>query len=503
MITTLDATDIPNEALAIAWDCRIRYDKTTRRSGTLPVGVPLIPDANKVMLIYGYKDNAGIGTLFRFTPLSIYKNFEAWTALTGTLNGSATDYFYAATAFNQLVFSNNGVDPIQVIDPTQTSFAQLGNAPSFKYVTVFANRVVGANKTTPGLESPITIGWSGDGNITEWDPLVDQSAGEAPLIESPGDTADFITGVYGFTASMIILRERSIWLVTKQPSAENPFNAYAAVAGIGCNCPNSVAVIPGGIVFADYRTRKIYAYTPGQLPQNISTNVEKELFASSSDPVTMFGSYDNVNNEYSIAIPLIGTTSVRQWVYNFRTQAWSNDFRTNLSTIADIEGAGSRLSIDQLVGNIDDLIGTIDSLKGPVTVSTSRVYGFNDGSISVELPEAIDDSGNVYTTRLVSKTFTMPVYDQYIARVSFELFLRAPTIITLSYSTDGGKTFVFARTDSVSVLNEPWLLQWNRQVKCRKFTFKLESSSGDWDLIGYELHSYRSGDSGSSRGISG
>lgn len=494
MITTLDPTDIPESALALAFNARVRYDKTSRRRGTVSFGTP-DPDANKVLSLYNYKDNTGVGKFFRFTSAGIYYDPDSWTAIVGTLTGSDSDRFNIATAFTQIVFTNSGIDPIQLIDQVADTFAQLGNAPRYKYITVFANRVVGANNNDPTTPNPIELGWSGDGNIAEWDQLVDQSAGAGPLIESPGDNTDFITGVFGFTNVMITLRERSIWLSTKQPVAEDPFNNYAAVPGIGCNCPYSAAVIPGGIVFADQRTEKIYAYTPGDLPQSISTNIEKQLFASISDPLQVFGSYDNRNNEYSISIPLVGTTITRVWTFNFRTQAWAYDERINLSCISDIEGAAQELTIDDLTGTIDNLTGTIDELVGPTSSATSRLYGFADGSLELERLSSDIDDVNAYTTELVSKTFALPVLDQYVARTRYEFYCRTPSIIELWYSTNGGLTWTLARTDSISSTNEPYLLEWNRQVKCRKFTFKIVSTQGDWDLIDYELDVWRSGTS--------
>lgn len=494
MMTTLDAADIPPEALVDAFNVRIRYDKTTRRRGTEDFG-DTPPDSERVLALYNYKDNDGIGTFLRFTKDGIYRDPNSWTAIAGTLTGSDADRFTIATAFSQIVFTNYGVDEIQLINLTANTFAQLGNAPRYKFVTVFANRVIGGYLNDPVTPSPITIGWSGDGNAAEWDPLVDQSAGQSPLIESPGDTSDFITGVFGFTNVLIVLREKSVWLATKQPIASAPFNAYAAVPGIGCNCPFSTAVIPGGLVFADQRTEKIYAYVPGEQPQSISTAIEKDLFAAISNPLEVFGSYDNRNNEYSISIPLVGTTITRVWTFNFRTQAWSYDERVNLSVISDIEGAAQELTIDELTGTIDQLVGTIDSLVGEVSSATSRLYGFDDGTLQLERLASDDDAGTDYLTRIQSKTFFLPVFDQYVARCRYEFFARSESVLNLYYSTNGGKTWNLARTDTISDTYEPYLLEWNRQVKCRKFTFKIESSQGDWDIIDYELDVWRSGTS--------
>jgi hypothetical protein len=498
MNTSLDAADIDPSAITDGLNLRIRYDKTTRRRGTEYFG-DTAPDNEKVLALYNFKDYTGAGTLFRFTKDGIFRDPENWTPLTGTLTGSETDRFNIATAFNKVVFTNNGVDEIQVIDLATDEFDQLGNAPRYKYCTVFANRVVGANYVESGTESPIQVGWSGDGNPTEWSPNNDISAGASNIMESPGDTADFITGVFGFTNVMVLLRERSLWVATKNPIASNPFSFYADVPGIGCGCPFSTAVIPGGLVFADHRTQKVYAYTPGQQPTSISTNIEKGLFASIDKPGEVFGSYDNRNNEYSLAVPLAGTSVVRVWTFNFRTQAWAYDERIGLSAISDIEGAAQELTIDQLVGNIDDLVGNIDDLVGEVSSATSRLYGYSDGTLQLERLSGDNDAGLEYTARLVSKTFNLDITDQYICQVATEFYCRIPSTFLLYTSKDGGLNWTLARTDTITKVNQPVLLTYNKQIKCRKFTFKIESTIGDWDLLNYGLTVYRSGPSRATR----
>lgn len=492
MITTTDKTDIDPSALSNAKNARVRFDKTTRRPDTIPYG-DTPPDSNPILGLYSYKDYLNTGFVFRFTRDSIYYNPDAWTPIVGTLSGDDTDRFTIATAFNKIVFSNNGVDQIQVIDQTTDTFARLGNAPRYKYVTVFANRVIGVNRTDSGVESPIEVGWSGDANPTEWNPLVDPSAGSSPVIESPGDNSDFMTGCFGFTNVLVILKQRSILVGTKNPIAENPFSFYTDVPGIGCNCPYSAVVIPGGLVFADARTGKVYVYTVGQQPTAISMQIENRLFTSLGNPDLVQGSYDNKNNEYHLSIPLVGSNIIRTWVFNFRTQAWTYDERVDLTLVADIEGTTVGLTIDDLTGTIDDLMGTIDDLVYPTsTVFTSRLYGFADGTIELEVPGVSDTE---YITELTSKTFNLDYTDQYICSIQHEFYCYSDAVIVLSYSKDGGVTWVGAKTYTITELNVPFLVQYNRQIKCRKITWKLESLIGDWELLYYELLVYRSGPS--------
>src|SRR5690606_38652402 len=239
MITSLDPEDIPNEAVIDAANIRVRYDKTSRRPGTNLLE-PTKPDSNTILKLYNFKRNSGDQDFIRFTADGLYRRgASSWIPIVGTLTGSVTDRYSVVTAFDKLVFSNNGVDNIQVVDISTDTFAPLGNAPRYKYITAFANRIIGAYYNETGTENPAQVGWSADQLITEWDPLTDISAGSGPLIESPGDLADFITGIQGFTNVLVITRERSIWLATKNPSASQPLNFFCAIPGIGCGCPHS------------------------------------------------------------------------------------------------------------------------------------------------------------------------------------------------------------------------------------------------------------------------
>lgn len=503
MITSLDPADIPDEAITDGLNVRIRYDKISRRSGSSVYGVAK-PDSNAIQEMLSYKKYDGTGTILRFTNTSVYKNPSAWVALTGTLTGSITDRIHATVAFDRVIFANNGADPFQICDTGLTSFAALGNAPVYKFITVFANRVIGAYLIDGSGNSPIQIGWSGDANIAEWDGNVDISAGSSPLIDSPLDNSDFITEIFGFTNVLIVCRERSLWIGTKQPSATQPFFFYCDVPGIGCGCSNSAAVIPGGICFVDHRTKKVYSYVPGQPPVDISTNVEiagsggPSIFANIEDPNNVFGTYDNTKNEYIVAIPSITTNTIRLWIFNFRTQAWTYDERVGLTYIGNLEGTVSSITVDSLIGSVDSLIGTVDSMTNPNDSVPSLAYGYNDGTLLREDPVNLDDNGISYLSRIVSKQFTLPVTDQYICRVRLEFFVRVATVINLYYSKDGGISWTLGRVDTLPTLNTPFLIEWNEQIKCRKFMFKIESNSGNWDLIDYELHTYRSGPSRSS-----
>lgn len=495
MATSIDFADIPDGAGTDIFNCRIRYDKTVTRFGSLLFeDNQVTPLSDAVLGVYRFETNAGLAHLIRFAAntVAVYQS-GAWTEITGTQT-TPISYYQAVTAFDQLVFTN-GVDEIQVVDPTLATFAQLGNAPAYKYITSFYNRVVGFNFLDNTTPNPIQLGWSGDGDITEWDPLVDRSAGSTPIIESPGDLADFGTGVFGFTNVMIILRQKSIWLATKQPSATNPFNLFAAVPGVGCDCPMSVAVVGGGIAYVDKRTRKINLFVPGMTaPESLGFNIERDLFSNIDDTALLRGSYDTGNNEYSISVPASGTNVVKVWTINLTTGGWSYDERVNLTSISDVNGIGYAILVDDLVGNVDDLEGNVNDLGVINNPETVRFYGFSDGTILQESNETQQDDGANFTSRFTSKAFELPSEHAAISKVNVEVKCGVGGTISMYYSKDSGNTWTFAKSFVVPVSSHGRLLTWQKHVRARKFMFKIESSNMQWEMLDYEVHIQNAGE---------
>ena len=82
-ITNVDAADIPNEALSLAKNVRVRFDKTIRREG-FPVFTPAKPDSFRVQRLFEFKQGISTKYFIRVTPNSIYySNGSTWTQLTG------------------------------------------------------------------------------------------------------------------------------------------------------------------------------------------------------------------------------------------------------------------------------------------------------------------------------------------------------------------------------------------------------------------------------------
>lgn len=493
MVTSVDEADLENNQFLTVKNATVRYDRTARRFGT-EAFVDAAPDANAVLHLASYERFGGDVNLVRFTPSSIYEHDgSAWNALAagvgGSLTGGSSDRFRVATINDRMFFTNNGADVIQEIDLVASEFLALGNAPRYRYLMGFNNRIVGANLAGAG-GSTIQIGWSGNLNFDEWDSGVDSSAGSVVLIDTSADLSDNITGLFGFTDYALMLRERSVWQIAKQPVSSDPFTFSSLFPNIGCDSPYSAVAIEQGIAWFDIRKGTVYIYKVGDTaPTPIGRPIEKTLLSEilATDGI-IFGSYNTLNDEYSLCVPDGNTDFVRIWTFNFRAKAWFYDEIENLTCLANVDYASQVLSIDQLTGFINDLTGTIDELG--VSIDTaSRFYGFSDGTITIENNLSDLDNGTEFTTEIVSKLWRAPAKKFYVQKFFLEYVPRLEGSFTISYSKDGGNTWTDYRTVTWddTVAGDRKQVVCSKNINCSLFQWKLTSTDGLFELISYEI----------------
>jgi len=282
-----DPADLPNSVLALAKNCDIYGDRTYPTPESYPIS-PAKPNSDAILAYAPWKRFSGTTDTIRFTKDKVYKNStSSWTEITGTAGtGSDTDRIRWITTADltqdYFIYTNNAKDDIQLINSAATTHADLGDAPKAKYICAFFNRIVAAN-IGGGSPNPILIKWSGDLNFSVWDPNTDISAGSMPLMEAQADFSDGITGLFGFATTMVVLRERSVWTVTKRPVASNPFLAQASFPSVGCDTPNSATQTKNGICWYDSRTNQVYLYQVGSSPQPIGDPVKDLIVTDVAD----------------------------------------------------------------------------------------------------------------------------------------------------------------------------------------------------------------------------
>lgn len=501
IVTQQDPNDIKENQYQLGTaNITIRNDVTSRLPGSI-LYTPAKPNALKILRLVQYQLFGGTQWLMRHTASTLHKSDGVnWTniVIAPALTGLSSDRVYFTQISDGYYFTNSGKDPIQSVNIGANTCAPLGNAPAYKYIANCFNRIVGAN-LGGGAPNAVQVGWSGDTNFPEWNPAVDISAGFTPITESGSDLSDPITGLEGYTWGMIIPRERSIWVATKQPIATQPFFFYNAAPSIGCDCPGSVANIPNGIAFLSIKNNNVFIFqlnpSGTSQPIEIGTDIRNALTSRIDNINNVFSSYNGFNNEYTIGVLPSGSLVASLWTYNFYNKGWSYSEIPTIFTLSDNEYPYVFLAIEDLLGSIADLAGPISALGVASSVAT-KFYPRTDGDIWVESALADTNPAGAYTTRVVSKNFTLPINASEVANLDFEIVVRKAGNFNVSYSKDGGDTWTLYR--NITTVNgdvgKKRYYSFKKAIYSRLFTWKVESTSGLWDITKFEGYMYQSGE---------
>jgi hypothetical protein len=491
MITEVDKADLPNEALTLAKNARVRKRSTIKRVGLKITGTPTAPDTARIVKLYADKRIGG-RLLFRVVPPNVYyTDGGSWTQLTGTIQSGPDDPIFMATVLDKLVLANR-VNKLQVINVDDNTISDLSDlAPRARYVTGAFNRVVAAS-TGSSAPGRITVYWSGDADLTQFDAAINISAGQSPIIDSPSDVTDYITGIFGFDNVLIIPRERSLWLATKQPFASNPFNFYNAVPGRGCNVPSSIANIDLGIAYLDLDSENVWAYRPGGEPEPIGESVRRELIRGITEPTQIFSTYLRNEREFMLGLPQTDGT-IKIWVFNFKVGAWTYDeYPTSwpISTVAALSILTQFTSYDQLAtqfATYDDITGIYDDLTSQPVEQTRLFYGRDDGKIYQESDEKATDDGDIFTMDLISKEFIVPSKQAAISMIEFEYLASVAGELKLEYSKDRGNNWITAKRIVTVADEETHLFKFKRSIRSRRIMWRLTAVTGLVEILNYDI----------------
>lgn len=487
MNTEDDSADIKDDELVLAKNFAVSDGKLKKMSG-LSLITPTKPDSDPVKKFVSLKLFDASVIQLRFTDTKIYQRGDsAWAEIP---NGGTSPLTQApnniVSTDNRHFISTDGSTVIQEIDVAAGEYLELGNAPRYRYITSFDNRLFGAHLLSMSGNIPIQIGWTGTFDFDEWDPNVNFEAGFTPLEESQSDYADFITGLFGFASQLLIMRERSVWLANKTGNVTAPFFFYTAAPYVGCDTPGSIQKIPNGVVWYDRRTNGVYLYEiGGGPPSSIGRKIENDILDSIGNPDTVTSSFDPVHLEYRLVVPLVGTTTTRIWTYSFRSNTWSIEERDSISCVSNLDYAEATGTIQDLVGNIEDLIGPINELGGVSVPFSTNFYGMQDGDINQE--DFTIDTG--YTAEIVSKTWVAPSYgNMYVRRLLFTYEVVAGGTFDIYISKDDGITYTLWKSVTYDGLDEGkrLIVSCPRPIQTRQFSWKISSSSGLFNLLEFK-----------------
>lgn len=489
MVSTIDPENLDLKSAVILKNMLTRFDHASKRNGS-SLYTPVKPNANKILGWFLYQKSDGTEKLIRLTRNSIHAaSAGAWAALGGpALTGTDNDRWRTTILEDRMFASNNGADVIQEINIGTNTYAALGNAPKYKYIAGFGDRVVGFS-LAGGAPVSNQLGWSGNRNYAEWNPLVDQSAGSKVLTTSASDVSDFGRGIFSFGPLLVIIREKSIWNATLKPVATDPFNTYQAIPNIGSDSPDSISKCGvKGVAFLDTRTKSVYLYGLDNTVTVISDAIKNDLLSSISDPNLVFSTFNQATNEYSVCVPSNTSTLVREWIFNFDTQTWSYSEYDIISLITSLDFASGGITIDELIGTIDQLVGTIDTLTPGKAVT--KFFGRTDGELLFDDRTVDADNLVAFSSEFRSKDFQLPAYKRYVNKLHVTYVPRFPSgNITIEYSINGGVSWNTWKVVNLggADLNTYKYLVCKKNIMCKRFTFRITSSAGQFELIEYAV----------------
>lgn len=492
LFTEIDPVDIANKNLTAATNVLSRESRTYTRYGTNLL-TPTKPNTDKVHRFVRYREFDGTERYVRFAGNKVHlRGASSWTEITGAgYNSVANPNIQIITANNRFFFSA-GQGQIQEIDFTVPDYDDLGNSKPYKYYIPFYNRIVGANLNDPLNPNPIEVGWSGDLNFGEWDPIVDLTAGFGPLIDNPADSSDFISGLQVVADVGLVIREYSIWTATRVPSATTPFYFANTVPNYGCNIPSSIVRIPNGIAYYDERLNNVFALIAGSRePEAIGLPVRSDIRSALENKDSVRGFYNPVLNQYGLVIPNATTGITRIYLYDFGYKSWQTAEYANVVQVENAEFSSTSFTIDDLQGTIDQLQGTIDDLS-ITTLRTATFFTRNDGSILIEDATSTTDAGGAVNYEIRSKLFKLPAIDAYVAQLHIEYKPITAGSFTIEYSKDGGETFTPYKTVSFGGLDvgKRLTVVCNKNIRARTFMWRIVATNSQFEVIEYSTFVY-------------
>jgi hypothetical protein len=249
---------------------------------------------------------AGLTSIIAGTQTNLYKgNLTGWTSVGSGYTMSATDRWRFAQ-FGGLAIATNGVDPMQKIDLTSFTTANLGGSPpKAKMLAVVKDFLVGGN--IDGVVNKVR--WSGINNAEAWTIGLAQS--DYQILPTGGE----VTGLLGGEFGLILQRGRVSRMTYVGSNLVFQFDEISS--NIGCVSPHSV-IQAGTLGF--WLSDAGFVMWDGASIKAIGQERIDRTFAArynNADYPSMSAAIDLKNTLVAWAMP------DKIWVYNWNLDSWS------------------------------------------------------------------------------------------------------------------------------------------------------------------------------------
>lgn len=371
------------------------------------------------------------------------KSTSVWSSVTATpLTGTAADqvdFAFPELAAVKIVTYTNGIDAIRKLSVAGSDADLGGTPPKCRFMQSFGGYLVLVHITDDGGGNarPVRVQWPDTGDPENW---TTGNSGSVELLEDPED----ITGIGLFGGFLTIHKANSIYL-GQLVTTSAVFRFDRRATGVGTVSNATIQNIPSGeqIFLAADGIHLFNGITAPLVESPIQDELREEMNPAALDKAQ--GVYLEELDEYWLCVATGSDTNPQTiYKYNWRTKQMYKDTRTNLTAMG------------VFLNTTED---TWDDRTIPISSDTSRwnsvtnlslnpvvILGDSAGISTKRTSNTNDDNGVAVSSLWETKDFTAsdfghPDIDRMMRWKGLELWAIGASV-TVSYSTDGGATFV-------------------------------------------------------------
>lgn len=392
----------------------------------------------------------GVSRYFLRIGTTKFEEFSSgtWTsranaALSGTAS-EVVDYTFPILSGEKIIVYTNGIDAIRKWTASGNDADLGGSPPKAKYVLAVGPYLVLFNVNDDGDQFYSRVQWSDTDDIEEW------TTGNANSTNLIDDVQD-ITGAALYSDGMTVHKENCIY-VGYLVSTSEVFRFDRRNTGVGAVADGTIQNLPDGrqIFLARDGIHVFNGVTAPLLEADIMDEIR-----DGANPQHVYKSTSKLvreKDEYWVAIPIGSQTEPETiYKYNYRTGQVHKDLRTGLTCFGEFE-ATDQLTWNDIATSWDAYNARWDDVIN-LNLAPTISFGHSDGTVT-KRQGVYNDNDVSISSFWISKDFTADDYGLddpgiLLRWTGMELWAKG-TSVAVSYSTDGGLTWIAIKNATLS-----------------------------------------------------
>lgn len=475
--THLPPTLIGDEQTPSAQNVRFDGGTVFKRVGYAAMSSASI--ASGPVLMDEFQRLAGGSSVMLATTSNLYRwTGSAWSSIKSGLLGTPGGY-HSACVMNDTWVYTNGLNHVQKWTGTGNA-SDLGGGTDYqtpayhlcRAVAAYSDRLLLLGTNEDGESHPYRIRWGELGKLEEWN--INEGGGYADLTEDP-------TGLQGAELLgdwLAIYGGQSIWLGQYVGGAAI-FTFPRVIPNMGCRAPRTIADIGNEHIFLG--EDDVYRFN-GTALTPIGARVRKELIqgVSRGHKIRCFAVLNTDEHLYRLYVPYANASGAitRCYVYNYQDDTWGPDTAVDIMAGVAAE-LGTRKTIDELPHAAIDIMPhePIDHL-GKAAGQRYTVFAASGGLTYQDDGRTLNDADNPIIAWWDTKDLVLHSrYVEQFKRVQAVAFEAMGDSVTVSYSTDAGRTYTALGTQA---LGTDWLrYKMDMDVTCRTIRLRFANAASN------------------------